>query len=251
MELPLVAYLPILALGLAVGSFLNVVAHRVPLGLSLVRPASRCPRCEAPIRPRDNVPVLGWLLLRGRCRACAAPIPPRYPLVEGGTMVLWLLALLTAGDAVSAVLHVLLLTALVPLVLIDLEHRRLPDAITAPTAVAAIVLGTVLDPAGEPARLVAGLAAAIFLGVPALLHPRGMGMGDVKLVGVMGLALGPTVAVAILVGLLLGALVGVVLARRSAAGRKLAVPFGPFLAAGALVAILAGEPVLRLYVDRL
>lgn len=249
MDLPAVALVLIAVIGLAVGSFLNVVAHRVPLGMSLVRPASRCPTCETPVRARDNLPVLGWLLLHGRCRACGARISWRYPAVEAATAGLWLAAVLTAGTAVEATLHILLLTALVPLVLIDLEHRRLPNVLTGTTALLALATGLALDPSGEPVRLAAAAAAAAFLGVPALVRPGGMGMGDVKLAGVMGLCLGPSVAVALLGALLAGTLVGLALARRSTEGRRLALPFGPFLALGALVAVLAGEPLLRLYLE--
>lgn len=238
-----------LAGGLAVGSFLNVVAWRLPRGESLAHPPSACPACGERVRPRDNVPVLGWLLLRGRCRDCAAPISPRYPVVEAATGALWMAVALRGGDAVDVVLGLLLVTVLVPLVLIDLDHRLLPNAITGPAAVAAIVAGLALDPGGQPERLIAGAAAGGFFLAAALIAPAGMGMGDVKLAGVLGLFLGRAVAPALLIALVAGVLIGIVVIARkgTSEGRKTAVPFGPFLAFGAVVALFAGEPLMDAY----
>ncbi len=236
--------------GLLLGSFLNVVAHRIPLGASLVRPGSACPGCATPVRPYDNVPVLSWLLLRGRCRDCREPISVRYPLVEAGTALLWLaVTLVHHGDLATLVLGLVLVTFLVPLALIDLDHRLLPNRLTGPAAVLAVGLGFALDPAGQPERLVAGLAAGGFFLLAALAYPSGMGMGDVKLAGVLGLFLGGSVAAALIVALVVGVVVGaVVIARLGAAqGRKTAVPFGPFLALGGVVALLAGEPIVDWY----
>jgi leader peptidase (prepilin peptidase) / N-methyltransferase len=236
--------------GLLLGSFLNVVAHRLPRGASLVRPRSACPACATPVRPYDNVPVLSWLLLRGRCRDCDTRIAARYPLVEAGTAVL--LAAVVAvhlGSTTPLVLGVVLAAFLVPMALIDLDHQIIPNKLTAPAAVVALGLGIALDPSGQPERLIAGVAAAAFLLLAALMRPGGMGMGDVKLAGVLGLFLGGEVAVALLVALLSGTLVGgVVMARVGvAAGRKTKVPFGPFLALGGVVAVLAGTPLLDAY----
>lgn len=238
-----------LAGGLAVGSFLNVVAWRLPRGESLAHPPSACPACGERVRPRDNVPVLGWLLLRGRCRDCAAPISPRYPVVEAATGALWMAVALRGGDAVDVVLGLLLVTVLVPLVLIDLDHRLLPNAITGPAAVAAIVAGLALDPGGQRERLIAGAAAGGFFLAAALIAPAGMGMGDVKLAGVLGLFLGRAVAPALLIALVAGVLIGIVVIARkgTSEGRKTAVPFGPFLAFGAVVALFAGEPLMDAY----
>jgi leader peptidase (prepilin peptidase)/N-methyltransferase len=238
-------------LGAIVGSFLNVVAYRLPRHESLVTPASHCPRCGTPVKPYDNIPILSWLLLRGRCRTCAEPISPRYPLVEALTAALCVGAVLAHHTATGIALSIALILIVVPAALIDLEHRIIPNRLTMLGAVLAIVLGTVLDPAGEPERLIAGAAAAGFLLLAALAYPGGMGMGDVKLAGVMGLFLGRAVAPAMLIALLAGVLFGaLVIARKGAnAGRKTAVPFGPFLALGAIVAIYAGQPLIDLYAE--
>lgn len=232
-----------------VGSFLNVVTYRLPRHESLISPASHCPRCGTPVKAYDNIPILSWLLLRGRCRTCAEPISPRYPLVEALTAALCVGAVLAHHTATGIVLSIALILIVVPAALIDLEHRIIPNRLTMLGAVLAIVLGTALDPAGEPERLIAGAAAAGFLLLAALAYPGGMGMGDVKLAGVMGLFLGIAVAPAMLLALLAGVLYGaLVIARKGAhAGRKTAVPFGPFLALGAIVAIYAGQPLIDLY----
>lgn len=235
--------------GLLVGSFLNVVAHRLPRGESLARPGSRCPGCGHPVRPYDNVPVLSWLILRGRCRDCGEPISWRYPLVELVTAVLWAAVVAVRDDAGGIALGLILVTALVPIVLIDLERRLIPNVITGPAAVAAVVAGLALDLDGLPEQLIAGAAAGGFFLLAVLAYPRGMGMGDVKLAGVMGLCLGRAVAPAILIGLVAGVLVGgVIIARVGArAGRKVAVPFGPFLALGAVAGLFAGDAIVDWY----
>jgi leader peptidase (prepilin peptidase) / N-methyltransferase len=235
--------------GAIVGSFLNVVAFRLPRRESVVRPASRCPSCATPIKPYDNIPVLSWLLLRGHCRSCSAPISPRYPLVEALAAALCVGAVLAGGGTATVVLNVTFILLLVPIALIDVEHRIIPNKLTALGAVLAIALGTALDPGGEPTRLIAGAAAGGALLLAALAYPGGMGMGDVKLAGVMGLFLGSSVAPALLFALLAGSLFGaLVIARKGArAGRKTAVPFGPFLALGSLVAVFAGEQLVNWY----
>jgi leader peptidase (prepilin peptidase) / N-methyltransferase len=238
-------------LGAIVGSFLNVVAYRLPRHESLWKPASHCPRCGTPVKPYDNIPILSWLLLGGRCRSCSEPISPRYPLVEALTGALCVGAVLTHDSAASIALGISLILVVVPAALIDLEHRIIPNRITGLGAVVALAIGLALDPAGEPGRLIAGLAAGGFLLLAALAYPGGMGMGDVKLAAVMGLFLGRAVASAILIALLAAVVFGVfVMARKGArAGRKTAVPFGPFLALGAIVALYAGEPLVDLYVN--
>jgi leader peptidase (prepilin peptidase)/N-methyltransferase len=235
--------------GAIFGSFLNVVVYRLPRRESLVRPASRCPHCRAAIRPYDNVPLLSWLLLRGRCRDCSAAIPARYPLVEAATALLCVAAVLAGGSTATVVLAVVFILLLVPIALIDLEHRIIPNSLTALGALLAIALGTALDPAGETARLIAGAAAGGALLLAALAYPRGMGMGDVKLAAVMGLFLGKSVAPAMLIALLAGSLFGAVLAARAGArsARKTAVPFGPFLAFGSVTAVFAGAPIVDWY----
>jgi leader peptidase (prepilin peptidase)/N-methyltransferase len=238
--------------GLAVGSFLNVVAYRLPLGLSLVRPGSRCPGCETPVRPYDNVPVLSWLVLRGRCRSCEAPISVRYPIVEATTGALWVAVAAFADDALHMVLGLLLVTALVPLTLVDVDRRLLPNKITLPASVAAVAAALLLDAGFLPEQLMAGAAAGGFFLLAAIAYPRGMGMGDVKLAGMLGLYLGRAVAPALFIALVAGVLVGgAIIARKGAAeGRKTAVPFGPFLALGGIVAFFVGEGLVDAYLER-
>ncbi|HEV2998741.1 MAG TPA: prepilin peptidase [Solirubrobacteraceae bacterium] len=241
-------------LGAIMGSFLNVVVHRLPRHESLISPASHCPTCETPIRPYDNVPILSWLLLRGRCRGCGARISARYPLLEAGTALLCIGAVLTNGSVVGVALGVTLVLALVPAAAIDLEHRIIPNVITGTGAVLALALGTALDPSGEPVRLIAGAGAGGFLLLAALAHPAGMGMGDVKLAGMMGLFLGAAVAPALLLALLAGVLAGVLVIARSHAHEggvrsagKTGIPFGPFLALGGLAGIFAGQAAIDWY----
>lgn len=250
MPVPVVAL--IFLAGLAIGSFLNVVAYRLPRGESLASPPSRCPSCETPIRWYDNVPVLGWLLLRGHCRSCGAAISWRYPAVELATGVLFALVAATQDDTIRIVLGLLLVTTLVPVTLIDLDTRRIPNAITLPSAIAALAAGLALDMDFVPEQLIAGAAAFAFFFIAAYLYPRGMGMGDVKLAGVLGLYLGRAVAPAIFIALITGVVVGVIIIARvgQAAGRKTAVPFGPFLALGGIVAFFVGDDVVDAYVDR-
>jgi leader peptidase (prepilin peptidase) / N-methyltransferase len=238
--------------GLLVGSFLNVVAYRLPLRESLVSPRSRCPQCGSPVRPYDNVPVLSWLVLRGRCRDCSAGISPQYPLVELVTGVLYALVALAADDALDIALGLILVTALVPITLIDLEHRLIPNRITGPAAAAALVAIVALGSGFLVEALVAAAAGGGFFLLAAIASPRGMGMGDVKLVALLGLFLGRAVGPAILIALVLGVVVGaVIIARKgTTAGRKTAVPFGPFLAIGGLVAYFVGDAIVDGYVDR-
>jgi leader peptidase (prepilin peptidase)/N-methyltransferase len=247
-----VALLPAAAFGLIIGSFLNVVAYRLPRGESLATPGSHCPSCDTPVRAFDNIPVLSWLLLRGHCRGCNEPIAKRYPLVEALTAALFVaVALVHAHDTTMLVLGIVLVAFLVPIALIDAEHRLIPNKLTLPAAVLAVALGTALDPGGELERVIAGVAAGTLLAVPSLLHPKGMGMGDAKLVAVMGLFLGRAIAPAFFVAFAVGTVVGMAIMVRKgmSAGRKTAVPFGPFLALGAVVGILAGDQLVQLYLD--
>ena len=237
------------AFGATIGSFLNVVAYRLPRRESLVRPGSRCPGCGGAIKAYDNVPVLGWLWLRGRCRSCRAPISPRYPLVEALTAALAAAVVLTKHSVDGIVLGLVLVAVLVPIALIDFDHRIIPNKITLPAAAAAVAIGVALDLEGVPEQLIAGAAAGGFLLAFLLAYPRGMGMGDVKLAVVLGLFLGRSVAVAILAGVLAGTLVGAALMARVGIeqGRKTAVPFGPFLAFGGIVGLLAGPAIMHWY----
>jgi leader peptidase (prepilin peptidase) / N-methyltransferase len=239
--------------GLIFGSFFNVVAHRLPQGVSLVTPASSCPACGIPVKPYDNVPVLSWLWLRGRCRACSAPISVQYPLIEALTAVLAVAVVLVKHSAHDIALGLLLVAVLLPTALIDLEHRIIPNKITLPAAVGAICVDLVTQPSGVPRQLIAGAAAGGFLLVFALAYPRGMGMGDVKLAGVLGLYLGAGVAVALFVAVVAAMIVGVwIMASVGVrAGRKTAVPFGPFLALGGVTGLLAGSSIIHWYLHGL
>ncbi len=235
--------------GAMIGSFLNVVAYRLPRAESLAHPGSHCPKCETPIKVYDNVPVFGWLLLRGRCRSCRAPISPRYPIIEALTAVLAVAVVLTQHSAADIVLGLVLVGVLVPIALIDLEHRIIPNKITLPAAVAAVAIGAALDLKGVPEQLIAAAAAGGFLLAFLLAYPRGMGMGDVKLAAVLGLFLGRSVAVAILAAVLTGTVAGLLVMARVGVerGRKTAVPFGPFLAIGGVIGLLAGPAIIHWY----
>ena len=235
--------------GLLVGSFLNVVAYRLPRGESLVAPGSRCPGCGVGVRPWDNIPVVSWLLLRGRCRSCGERISPRYPVVEAATALLYLAVVLVHGLDRDAWLGLAFVTLLVPVALIDLEHRIIPNRLLLPAAVVAVAIVAAVEPGSLPEHLIAGAAAGGFLLAAVLAYPRGMGMGDVKLAAVMGLYLGTSVAPAMLVALVSGTLVGAAIMARLGvqAGRKTAVPFGPFLALGGLVGLLAGPAIVDWY----
>jgi leader peptidase (prepilin peptidase) / N-methyltransferase len=243
-------------LGLLVGSFLNVVVHRVPRRESVISPRSRCPRCQTALADRDNVPIVSWLLLRGRCRACQAPISPRYPAVEGVTAVLFALVALRIGPDWVLPGYLLFFAVLLAVALIDLEHYLVPNRIVFPTLAASVpLLALVALVQGEWGRLgsalVGALAASAALLVINLVHPRGMGMGDVKLALILGLFLGwidlAHVALGMFLGFLLGAIGGVLLIALRVKGRRDHVPFAPFLAGGALLAVLMGDAFLGWY----
>jgi leader peptidase (prepilin peptidase)/N-methyltransferase len=237
--------------GFLAGSFFNVVIARLPRHESLLRPRSRCPHCGHPGRPYDNVPVVSWLILRGRCRDCGEPISARYPLVELLTAALFAAVVIDTGVNEHVWLGLALVAVLVPVAFIDLDHRIIPNAIVLPGAVAAVAIVAATEPSKLAEHLIAGAAAAGFLLVAVLAYPRGMGMGDVKLAGVLGLYLGRSVGPAMLVALLSGTIVGVVIiARKGAAeGRKTAVAFGPFLALGGLVGLFFGPDIVDWYLD--
>jgi leader peptidase (prepilin peptidase)/N-methyltransferase len=238
-------------LGLALGSFLNVVIHRLPRGMSLARPRSACPRCGTPVRPGDNVPVLSWFLLRGRCRGCAEPISFRYPAVEALTALLCVVVFLVKGDGWELWPGLALVLLMVPVAFIDLDLHIIPNRLMAIGAVLAVGLTAALSPGDLVEHLVAGAAAGGLLLVAAIVRPDGMGMGDVKLAGVMGLFLGLAVIPAMFAAFVLGSLAGVVVMLRTEPGerRGKGIPFGPSLAAGAVLALLAGEPLVRWYAE--
>lgn len=233
------------------GSFLNVVVYRLPRQESVVKPRSHCTSCGEPVQPYDNIPIISWLVLRGHCRFCSAPISPRYPMVEGLTVALCVAAVLVHDSASQIALSIALILVVLPAALIDLEHRIIPNKLNAIGALLAILLGVVLDPSGEPERLLAAAGAGGFLLAALLAYPKGMGMGDVKFVAVIGLFLGENVIVAVLLALIAGVLVGgLVMARKGVTqGRKTAVPFGPFLALGAISAVFVGSPLITWYAN--
>ena len=236
--------------GLALGSFLNVVVARVPLRRSIIHPGSACMACGQPIAWYDNVPLLSYVLLRGRCRHCGAGIALRYPLIELATGLLVAASLLFFGLNATALVAVVFCVALVAISATDFEHRIIPNRVVLPAAAIVLAGRTVIDPSPEWA--IAAVAAAGFLLVALLAYPGGMGMGDVKLALLLGAALGRTVPVALLLAML-AALVPAValLARHGSAARKMAIPFGPFLALGGIVALFWGEAILDAYLGLL
>jgi leader peptidase (prepilin peptidase)/N-methyltransferase len=237
--------------GMAVGSFVSVVAHRVPRGLSIVGPRSRCPTCGVQIAAHDNIPVLSWLLLRGRCRRCGERISPRYPAVELGLGAAFLAtALVLRDDPAQLALGLVFVVTLAAITLTDLEQRVIPNRILLASAIAGLAIAVAADPGSLAERGIAATAAGGLLLLAALAYPRGMGMGDVKLAALMGLYLGRAVAPALLIALLSGALVGVgLMLREGVAARKRGVPFGPFLALGGIVGLLAGNEIVDWYLS--
>ena len=242
MELAALALAP----GLALGSFLNVVAARVPRRASIVSPASACMECGTPIGWRDNIPLLSYVLLRGRCRHCGVRISPLYPAVELATALLIAACVLDFGLSGRMLVGALFCAVLVAVTATDLTHRVIPNRIVLPAFVVVLVAQTALEP--SPQWALGALIASGFLFLAVLAYPAGMGMGDVKLALVMGAALGKTVPVALMLGML-SALVPAVflLARHGAAARKMGIPFGPFLALGSVVALFFGEQIVDWY----
>jgi len=260
------------AFGLAFGSFLNVVVYRVPRGLSVVNPPSACPGCSSEIAARDNIPVLSWLMLRGRCRTCREPISARYPIVEAitavafvavGILFLTRIAAQTTvassiGEGVALIAFLYLAAISVALTAIDIDLKRLPNAIVLPAyGVGGVLLGISGLLSGDPVSLAwaaagAGLSFAFYL-LLAVVSNGGMGMGDVKLAGVLGLYLGflgpAPLFVGIAAGFLLGGLYGVGVLLSGKGGRKTAIPFGPFMIAGAWLAVFVGQPVADAYLS--
>jgi leader peptidase (prepilin peptidase) / N-methyltransferase len=243
--LGLLAFWPALALG----SFLNVVAARVPLRRSVVRPGSACMSCGAALAWYDNVPVVSWLLLRGRCRSCGAHISLVYPGVELATAGLVAGCFVAFGLSGEAFVAAFFCVVLVVLSAVDLKHRIVPNKLVLPAAAVILVAQTALEPSPEWA--LGALGASGFLFVAALAYPAGMGMGDVKLALLLGAMLGRLVGVGLMVGMLAALVPSVVLlARHGSSARKMGIPFAPFLAFGAIVALFAGEPMLDAYLTR-
>jgi leader peptidase (prepilin peptidase)/N-methyltransferase len=251
-----IAFVP----GLALGSFLNVVAARVPLRRSIVHPGSACMSCGTALAWYDNVPLVSFALLRGRCRHCGVGIPWRYPGVEAATALLIGGCVLKFGLTWDAAVAAFFCAALVAVSATDLERRIIPNRIVVPAAAVVLAANTALHPSVE--WLAGGLGASLFLFIAALAYPAGMGMGDVKLALLLGAALGKAVSVALLLGVGLGRTVPVAMlagtlaalvpslalfARHGSAARKMAIPFGPFLALGGILALFAGHPILHEY----
>ena len=238
--------------GMLLGSFAGLVAYRVPRGESFVTGRSHCDACGAQIAAYDNVPVLSWLLLRGRCRSCDERIPVRYPLSELAMAALFAatVAVLGTADLPQLALGLIFCAVLVTVTLADLDRRVIPNSILLAAALAAVAILLAADPSAMPERLLAAAGAGGFLLVSALAYPGGMGMGDVKLAAVMGLYLGAAVIPAMLVAVLAGALVGLALMALNGSGeRKRAIPFGPYLALGGVVGLLAGDELNSWYLD--
>ena len=242
--------------GLVIGSFLNVVIYRVPAGMSVVAPGSACPECKTPVSPRDNIPVLSWLILRGRCRSCGAPISARYLIIEALTGLTFCLVALRLGANWSLLGELLFVAGLIALSAVDVERFLLPRKILYPTGVlvaCALVAAAGVDQRwhrlGVAAACAAGSFAVFFL--INFIRPAWMGFGDVRLAGLIGLALGGLGAWYVVVGFmaanLLGAILGIGLMVSGRATRRTALPYGVFLAAGSILAILIGGPVIHWY----
>jgi leader peptidase (prepilin peptidase)/N-methyltransferase len=239
-----------LAPGLALGSFLNVVAARVPRKQSIIRPASACMHCSTPIAWYDNVPLVSYAVLRGRCRSCGERIGLLYPAVEVTAAVLVAGCVLAFGITAQAAVAAFFCAVLVAISAVDLEHRIVPDRIVLPATVVVLAAQTALEPSLE--WPLAALGASLFLFLAVLAYPAGMGMGDVKLALLMGAALGKSVLVALMLGMFAALVPGIyLLARHGSAGRKMAIPFAPFLALGSVVALFAGEQLFDAYLGLL
>jgi leader peptidase (prepilin peptidase)/N-methyltransferase len=235
-----------LAPGLALGSFLNVVVARVPLRRSVVHPPSACMECGQEIAWYDNVPVVSWLLLRGRCRNCGTGISARYPLVELVSGLLVAACFWVFGFSADAFIASFFCLVIVTLSAIDLDHRIIPNRIVLPAAAVVLAAQTIVHPSPEWA--IAAVGASGFLLLSALAYPAGMGMGDVKLALLLGAMLGRTVPVALFLGMLIALVPGVVLLiRHGSKGRKMGVPLAPFLGLGSLIALFWGDRLLDLW----
>jgi leader peptidase (prepilin peptidase) / N-methyltransferase len=234
--------------GLAMGSFFTVAAWRWPREESLVTPRSHCTGCERTLHWYELVPVLSWVVQRGHCRGCGSGISWRYPAIELVSGGLAAAAILTFGPTFEGLAAMILVLTLVPVVVIDLEHKLIPDVIVLPAAAAALALAIAHQPDRWWVPVIGAVGASVFLLILALVYPGGMGMGDVKLALLLGAVLGASVVPALAVAFFIGALLGaVLLVRMGKAARKMALPFGPFLAAGALVALWCGPSMIDWY----
>lgn len=240
------------AFGLVVGSFLNVVIHRVPNRESIVWPASHCPQCGEAISPKDNVPILSYLLLRGKCRNCSERISARYPIVEGLTGLLFAAVVYEYGadfQILATISGLVFVGVLVVLAGTDIEYRLLPNVIVGPAAVAGLVFSILMDPERWWVYVVSMVAVAGALFALVLAYPRGMGMGDVKMAGMLGAFLGPYAGLAVFLGALCGMVVSVVLMAGGVIGRRAAIPFGTFLAVGGVLTLFVGRNLWNYYLN--
>jgi leader peptidase (prepilin peptidase)/N-methyltransferase len=237
--------------GMITGSFVGVVAHRVPRGRSIVGPRSECPSCSTQIAAYDNVPVISWVLLGGHCRSCGDRIPARYPLIELAVGIAFAATAVVLRDqGAELALGLVFVAVLAAITLTDLERRVIPNTILLVGAILGVAIVLATDPGSLPERAAAAAGGGGFLLLIALIYPRGMGMGDVKLAAVMGLFLAASVVPALFVGIALGALVGFALMlRHGPEARKHAIPFGPFLAIGGVVGLLAGSQLIDAYLS--
>lgn len=236
-----------LMLGMVVGSFLNVVIYRLPRRESLVRPASHCPSCGNPVRWYDNVPVFGWLVLRGKCRDCRQRIPVRYPLVEALTGIAFLLCFLRFGVDWPLLVAWAFVAALVAIAFIDYDHMIIPDKIVLPGALVGLMASISVNPQDWWKYLAGSAGAAAFMFALAMIWPNGMGFGDIKMAAFMGAVLGSGVIVALFAAFFIGAVAGIVLMAMHKRTRKDAIPFGPYLAVGAVVGVFVGQTLLHSY----
>lgn len=251
-------YLVLVGFGLAAGSFLNVVIWRVPRGKSIVSPSSRCPSCDTPIRPWDNIPVLSYLLLVGKCRYCGARISPRYPVVEAMNAGLWALAYWRFGMGWHLPVYLVFISALVAVTFIDLDFQIIPDSITLPGIPLGLLAGIFVLP--DPVLRMASLGWKASLGgatlgfglfyAVAILSRGGMGGGDIKFMAMVGAVTGwKGVLLTTFLGSLAGSVLGLFLMVAKGRGRKTKIPFGPFLALGALLTLFAGQEIVWWYLN--
>jgi leader peptidase (prepilin peptidase)/N-methyltransferase len=237
-----------LVFGLVIGSFLNDVIYRLPRRESLSHPSSHCPNCNTAINWYDNIPVVSWLVLRGKCRSCAQSIAVRYPVVESVTGVGFALAAWRFGLAWPALVACAFIAALVAIAFIDYDEMIIPDRIVLPGAIIGLAASVALDPGRWWVYLVSSVGCAAFFLILVLLWPGGgMGLGDAKMGLFMGAVLGPRIVVAVFAAFLFGSIVGVYLIVVKKAGRKTKVPFGPFLAIGAVLALFLGQVLIDAY----
>lgn len=241
-----------LFMGLCIGSFLNVVIHRLPLGQSLVSPGSRCPKCGYELRWYDNVPVLSWVFLAGRCRGCRAPISAQYPIVEIVTALLFVLVTWLTPVGALLISRLILVAILIALFGIDLEHQILPNVITLPGIIVGLMFSLIAPPGWKDALIGTALGAGVLYGIAAAYYAvrreEGLGMGDVKMLAMVGAFLGwKAVLVTLVLSSFSGAAIGMALIAAQRGGLKLALPFGTFLAVGAVAAMLAGDPLIAWY----